>query len=118
MNDRAPRRSRVLVIVGLVAMVVGAIDPLEGSLVILPGAGLVALGAVLGKSKHRTLLLWAFGLVAAGVGAMFWLSALGGIGGTSGRSSWWALVILPYPAGWTMGLIGAIRSLRVRKRAS
>jgi hypothetical protein len=108
----ASRWSRILVIVGLVAMVIGALDPLEGALVILPGTGLVALGALLGNSRHRILLSWSFVLVAVGVGALWGLSALGGVGGNSGRSNWWGLVLLPYPAGWIMGLFGAIRRLR------
>jgi hypothetical protein len=99
-------------------MVIGALDPLEGSLVILPGIGLVALGALLGNSRYRTLLLWSFVLVAVGVGALSGLSALGGFGGNSGRSNWWALAILPYPVGWIMGLIGAIRSLRETSKSS
>lgn len=33
------------------------LDPLEGSLVILPGSGLVALGALLGHNRHR----WSLG---------------------------------------------------------
>ena len=85
----ASRWSRILVIVGLVAMVIGVLDPLEGSLVILLGTALVALGALLGKSRHRIFLYWSFALVAVGVGAMWWLSALGGFGGNSGRSNWW-----------------------------
>ena len=104
--------SRILVIMGLIAMVIGAIDPLEGSLVILPGTGLVALGALLGSSRHRSLLYWSFFLVAVGVGALWGLSALGGFGGNSGRSNWWGLVLLPYPVGWIMGLVGSIRRLR------
>jgi hypothetical protein len=106
------RWSRFLVVVGLVAMVIGALDPLEGALVILPGTGLVALGARLGNSRHRILLYWSFVLVAVGVGALWGLSALGGFGGNSGRSNWWGLVLLPYPVGWIMGLLGAIRRLR------
>ncbi len=109
--DARARWSRILVIVGLVSMVVGAIDPLEGSLMILPGVGLVALGAFLGRSRYRILLYWAFVLVAVGVGAMFALSAFGGIGGSTGRSMWWGLVIAPYPVGWIMGLVGGIRGL-------
>jgi hypothetical protein len=62
--------SHILVIVGLVAMLVGAVDPLEGSFIILPGSGMVALGALLGKSRHRTLLCSAFVLIAIGVGRM------------------------------------------------
>jgi hypothetical protein len=106
------RAARILIIVGLVTMVIGLIDPLEGSLVILPGTGLAALGAGLGRASHRTLLYWGFALVAVGVGAMWGMSAMGGIGGSTGRSMWWALVLLPYPIGWVLGLVGAVRSLR------
>jgi len=111
MNE-AGEWSRILVIMGLVGMVIGALDPLEGSFIILPGTGLVALGALFGKSRHRVLLYWSFILVAVGVGALWGLSALGGLGGDSGRSNWWALVLLPYPVGWIVGLIGAILRLR------
>jgi hypothetical protein len=100
--------SSILIFVGLVAMLIGAIDPLEGSLVILPGSVVVALGAFLGKSPHRRLLTWSFALVAIGVGALWVSSAVGGFGGNSGHSMWWALVLLPYPAGWIMGLVGTI----------
>jgi hypothetical protein len=103
--------SRILVVVGLALMLIGAIDPLEGSLVILPGSGMVALGASLGKSRRRTLLLYGFILLAVGVGALWGMSALGGVGGDTGRSMWWALVLLPYPVGWIMGLVGAILRL-------
>jgi hypothetical protein len=108
----ATRWSRILVIAGLAAMLIGALDPLEGSLVILPGTGMVALGALLGKSRHRTLLSWSFVLVAVGVGALWGLSAIGGFGGRTGRSYWWGLMLLPYLIGWIMGLVGAIRRLR------
>jgi hypothetical protein len=100
--------SRVLLVIGLAGMLIGAVDPLEGSLLILPGVGLVALGAHLGKSPWRKLLDWSFVLVAVGVGAMVVLSWLGGIGGNTGRSMWWALVLAPYPVGWTMGLAGGV----------
>jgi len=100
--------SQVLVVVGLVAMLLGAFDPLEGSLLILPGSGLIALGALLGKDSHRRLLGVAFVLLAVGVGAMFGLSAVGGVGGRSGHSMWWLLTVVPYPIGWMMGLGGVL----------
>jgi len=50
--------SRILVTVGCVAMLLGAIDPLEGSLLILPGSGLVALGVFLGKGQRSSLRYW------------------------------------------------------------
>jgi hypothetical protein len=99
-------------------MLIGAIDPLEGSLIIVAGTGMVALGGLLGRSRHRLLIYWSFVLVAVGVGVLWVLSAFGGIGGSTGRSMWWGLVILPYPVGWIMGLVGAIRRLREGSRPS
>jgi hypothetical protein len=112
MNARAVW-SRILILLGGIAMLLGALDPLEGSLLILPGSGLVALGMFLGRSPRATVLywVWVFMLIAVGVGAMFVLSASGGIGGKSGHSMWWGVLILPYPVGWVMGFIGAILAL-------
>jgi hypothetical protein len=42
---------------------------------------------------------------------MFALSAVGGIGGKSGHSMWWGVLMLPYPVGWILGLAGAISAL-------
>ena len=103
--------ARVLLIVGLSGMLLGAIDPLEGSLIILPGSGLVALGAFLGKSRRRVLLYRSFALVAVGVGAMFILSEFGGFGAGTGLSNWWGLLLVPYAAGWVKGLAGSILAL-------
>ena len=105
--------SRILVVVGGIAMLLGTLDPLEGSLLILPGSGLVAFSMFLGRKNRRTILYWAwaFILIAVGVGALFALSAVGGIGGRSGHSMWWGLLILPYPAGWLMALAGGVAGL-------
>jgi len=105
--------ARVLVTLGGIAMLLGTVDPLEGSLLILPGSGLVTLGMFVGKRERRTKIywLWVFILIAVGVGAMFVLSAFGGIGGKSGHSMWWGLLLLPYPAGWLMALAGGIAGL-------
>jgi hypothetical protein len=112
--------SQILVGAGGVAMVVGAVDPLEGSLVILAGSGLVTLGTWLGESDRRLFVswLWPFGLILFGVIALFALSAVGGIGGKGGHSLWWGLLVLPYPAGWLLGLANLVRRLinRIRHR--
>lgn len=102
------RWSQVLNIAGGVAVFVGAIDPLEGSALILPGSGLLALGSYLGHSEERTrrYRTWGFVLIAFGVAALFGLSALGGIGGPSGHSVWWALLVLPYLVGWSIDVWG------------
>ena len=109
--DTRERWSRILVIAGMVTMVVGCVDPMEGSLLILPGSGLVALGASLGRSRRLKLACRAFALTAVGVGILFGLSALGGVGGETGRSMMWLLVVLPYPVGAIMALVTGVRIL-------
>lgn len=106
-----PHHSRWLVIVGLVLMVVGVVDPMEGSVVILAGSILVAVGAFFSRTRYR-LPVTALVLIAVGVGAMFGMSALGGVGGNTGRSIWWLVLCLPYPIGWILGLMGAASKLR------
>ena len=105
--------SRILQTVGGIAMLVGTLDPLEGSLLILPGSGMVALAMYLGGKDRRTVLYWAgvFGLIAVGVGALFGLSAAGGIGGKGGHSIGWGVLLLPYLAGWLMALAGGVAGL-------
>ena len=101
--------SRILVIVGNIAMLAGALDPMEGSLVILPGSGLVALGTFLGHNERRLVIyrVWVFILIAIGVGALWGLSAVGGFGGGSGHSKWLGLLMTPpYLIGWSMGIWG------------
>ena len=101
---RKARWTRGLLAAGLAVMIFGALDPLEGSVAILLGAILAAFGAWLARSPYRTLPYWALGLVSIGVAALFAMSSMGGIGGTSGRSLWWGLTILPYPVGWVLAL--------------
>ena len=104
--------SRSLLIAGILAVVVGTGDPLEGSIAILSGFVLIALAAYLRHSRYRIGLFWSVLLVALGVAVMFFLSAYGGVGGTSGRSAWWAMAILPYPIGWIVGVVESIRLVR------
>lgn len=105
--------ARILVTLGGIAMLLGTVDPLEGSLLILPGSGLIVLGTFMGRSQRSVIRywLWVFGLIAVGVTAMFVLSAFGGIGGKSGHSMWWGVLMLPYPVGWFMALVGAVLAL-------
>ena len=109
-----PRWERALRVVGLAAMLLGVIDPLEGSVVILAGAAMLTLGAFLAQSRHARLLARSFALILLGVTSMFVLSSIGGVGGTTGRSYWWSAIIVSYPIGWVMGLVGAFRLMRDR----
>jgi hypothetical protein len=114
--------SRILIVLGSIGMVVGAIGPMEGSLVILPGSGLVTLGTFLNNTERRLLIQWLciFGLIAFGVGALFALGAWG-LGGKSEHSLCWGVLVLPYAAGWVMGIVSLlfrlIRSVRHRHAA-
>ena len=69
--------SRTLVIAGLVLMLAGALDPLEGSVVILGGSALAAAGAFFGRSSRYRLLITASVLIAIGAAALFGLSEIG-----------------------------------------
>ena len=105
---------RVLFPLGIACILVGSLDPLEGSLLVLPGVAVLTFDAYLSASRQRTLLTWALVLVACGVAAMWGVSAFGGIRfGAEGRglAAWWGLFLLPYPAGWLLAVIGAFRSV-------
>ena len=108
MRLSAERGSRFLVHVGYAAMLVGGVDLMEGSLLILPGGALVAAGTYLDPAARRFLAhrLWVLLLLAVGIGAMFGLSAFGGVGGKSGLSWAWALLVVPYVVGWPLGILG------------
>lgn len=109
----------VLLVVGTLCMLVGAIDPLAGSVIILPGAAMVALEAFLGRSRQTRLLARAAALVGLGVVVLFALSARGGVGGPTGLPGWTVVLLLPYPAGWIMAMIGVVRRfIEMRGRRS
>lgn len=112
---------RGFVILGGIGMLVGAVDPLEGSVIILVGCMLVTIGTFLGKTERSLAWYWLliFSLIVVGVGALFGLSAAGGLGGRTGHSMWWGILILPYPIAWVMGMVSLVfRMVRsVRRRA-
>ena len=99
---------RVLHVAGVVALIIGVIDPLEGSVVIAVGIAMLALSAYLRHDRHRNIFLLALVLILVGVVGMFYLSSLGGIGGSSALSWWWGLFILPYPIGWLTAIVTLI----------
>ncbi len=97
-------------ILGNLGMVLGGLDPMEGSVVILIGSALVALGTLLDPdpAQHRWLgyRLVVLMLIGMGVSAVWGLTAMGGFGGNSGHTMWWGVLILPYLIGWAMGVSG------------
>lgn len=110
---------RALFPLGLACVVVGTLDPLEGSLLILPGFGLIAIDSIVRHGRFRRVLNWAFALVAFGVAALWIVSSLGGLrmgSGVGGLDPWWGLLIVPYPIGWLAGIIGVGRTVADRRR--
>jgi len=110
------RISRILYITGIVAIIAGALDPLEGSVIILAGSALITLSTFLTKDRHRKIFLISFLLIALGVFFLFLISSRGGFGGTSALSWWWGLLIIPYPAGWlTTIILMGIRTIKNKR---
>ena len=104
---------RAMFIIGIVLLLAGILDPLEGSVVILAGSILIAASTFIRKDNQWKIFMISALLILFGVTAMFYLSSLGGIGGTSGRSWWYGILFLPYPLGWLVIVITLIiRSFR------
>ncbi|MFZ9745906.1 MAG: hypothetical protein ACO3G4_04665 [Opitutaceae bacterium] len=114
----SPAWSRRLFWLGVIAFVGGALDPLEGAGVILAGSVLLRVSASLPRAPLPRPRRWTLVtvLIAAGVAAMFALSTGGGIGGDTGRSGMWLLLLLPYPAGWLLGVGTLIADAPWRRR--
>ena len=110
---------KVLFIIGIIAMIIGAVDPLEGSVVILAGSAFISLSAFLKKDRHWKLFMVSFLMIIIGVFSLFFLSSLGGFGGNSSLSWWWGVFILPYPLGWIISIVLLIiNSFKKKEKAS
>jgi hypothetical protein len=108
--------NKIIFIIGVIALIIGAIDPLEGSIIILFGSGLLALSTSLSKDKNKYCFLVLFIMIVFGFGFLFYFSSLGGFGGESTLSWWWGLLILPYPIGWLVTIILLIiRAMKNKK---
>ena len=97
--------TQVLYYAGVTGLLIGILDPLEGSIVIAAGSLLITLSVYLTHDRHRKLFLISTILIAVGVFLLFYLSSLGGFGGNSKLSWWYGLLILPYPIGWLMAIV-------------
>lgn len=96
---------RIIYITGIAALIIGALDPMEGSVVIAAGSLLIAVTTYLKRDPHWKIFGIAFIMIVIGVFFLFYLSSLGGFGGNSGLSWWWGILVLPYPVGWLMAII-------------
>ncbi len=116
-----PDLKHVMFIFGIIALIVGALDPLEGAVVIVIGTISLTWSAYLNHDRHWRIFMTACAMIIWGVIFLFYLSSLGGFGGNSPLSWWWGLLILPYPIGWlitiTTLIIRAVKSIRRIKQS-
>jgi hypothetical protein len=94
----------LLYIAGILLFFVGAVDPLEGSVLIVPGSILITVYKYLRGDRHKKGFLTGCLLIAFGVGFMFYLSSLGGIG-KNANPMYWGIPILLYPIGWVLTVV-------------
>ena len=107
---------RILYIIGIVAMIIGAIDPLEGSVVIFFGSLCITVSTIPGKQRYWKIFLGSSLMILTGMVFLFLLSSLGGFGGNSKLSWWWSILILPYPIGWLIAIVFIIiRAIKNKK---
>jgi len=83
--------TKVLYIIGIVAIIIGVLDPLEGSVVILAGSVAISFSTYLNKDRHWKLFFTSFLMIVIGVFFLFYLSSLVGFGGNSSLSWWWII---------------------------
>jgi hypothetical protein len=103
-----PKWTRIAFIAGIIALILGTLDPLEGSVVILFGGILLSLSAFVNKDHQWRIFIASTLMILAGVSSLFILSSLGGFGGNSSLSWWWGILILPYPLGWLIMIVTLI----------
>lgn len=97
--------TRVLYIIGVTALIIGSIDPLEGSVLIAAGCACITFTTYRTKDRHWKIFLTSLIMIVTGVFFLFYFSSLGGFGGSSTLSWWWSTLILPYPLGWLLSIV-------------
>lgn len=95
---------RIAYIFGIIALIIGVVDPMEGSLLISIGGIFLAVSSYLRNDPYWKVFTVASVLIIIGVSFLFYLSSLGGFGGNSALSWWWGLLIIPYPLGWFLSI--------------
>lgn len=103
MNSQ-PKWTKTIFITGVTALLLGTLDPMEGSVLIAAGSLALAVATRFAADRHRNLFLLFCALIVTGVIYLFAISSVGGFLGNTGRSWIWGLPILPYPIGW-IGII-------------
>jgi hypothetical protein len=106
---------RFVFISGIVALIIGAIDPMEGSIVIVVGGICLALSTFLMQDRYKKIFLAAGVMILVGVSSLWFVSSLGGF--DPKKEWWWSLLIMPYPLGWLMNIVTLIiRGINKKKQ--
>lgn len=94
----------LLYTVGILNFFLGALDPLEGSVLIVVGSVLITVYKYMRGDRHKKGFLAGSLLITVGVAYMFWLSNLGGIGPNA--KPWaWGIPMALYPIGWVLTIV-------------
>jgi hypothetical protein len=98
--------TKVIFIIGAIAIILGIIDPMEGSIVIATGSFFIAFSTFVSRDHYRKIFLVSAIMIIVGVLSMFYVSSLGGF--DPKHAWWWDVLILPYPLGWLISVITLI----------
>ena len=109
--------NRLLFYLGIVLLIAGAVDPLEGSVIIASGSALLTLAIFQLRHRHRKKFLLSLVMILTGMLFMWLFSCLGGFGDNSGLAWGWAVLILPFPAGWLITCVLLLTDLRPKPKA-
>jgi hypothetical protein len=104
--ERYKKWIRVVFIIGVTAMIFGAFDPLEGSVLIAIGSICLALAGYFMSDRYKKIFLASSVMIIAGVSALWFVSSLGGY--DPKKEWWWNIFILPYPVGWLINIIALV----------
>lgn len=110
------RKLQIGFITGVFMVLLGVIDPLRGSILVLLGSGLLAFVTHLFPDPHARYYRIAAVLILIGVLALWVLTSLGGFGEGGDLSYGLGVLILPYPIGWLILLVLFYLRLFVRKK--
>ncbi|OJW81105.1 MAG: hypothetical protein BGO69_03315 [Bacteroidetes bacterium 46-16] len=94
---------RYVYIISIIALLLGAADPMEGSIVIAAGAVLLALSAHFQKDRYSKIFIASALMIFFGVFNLWFVSSLGGF--DPKREWWWLVFIIPYPVGWIVSVV-------------
>lgn len=106
--------TRWLPVAALALTLLASLDPLEGFPGVLIGGVLTVMASLQAQGARLRLAVTGLILAVMGCAAMVALSVAGGVGGATGRSTWWLLTVTPYPVGVILFVAADILILRAR----